>query len=118
MNYSVTPNQSCSLESFVGLLYVCAHLKCIQVSTVMSPFFSYMKGIHIYAGVFKETFGLYSCKCLPVSDASQVLYHFIQQDTLANFLKSAPVRTWLYLLEMTLLPRQLLLLIHQQYNCR
>ena len=49
----------------------------------------------MYAGVFKETFGLYSYKCLPVSDASQDLCHFIQQDTLVNFLKSASVRIWL-----------------------
>ena len=54
-----------------------------------------MKGVNIYAGVFKETFGLYSYKCLPMSDASKDLCHFIQQDTLANFLKSAPVRIWL-----------------------
>ena len=46
----------------------------------------------MYFGVLKETFGSYSYKYFPVSDASQDLYHFIQQDTLTNFFKSAPVR--------------------------
>ena len=86
-------HHSCNLESLVALFYVYSHLRYIYPNLNCEiTFFSSMKGINMYFGVFKQTFGLYSYKCLPVSDAPKNLCHFIQQDTLANFLKSAPVK--------------------------
>ena len=56
---------------------------------------SSIKGTNMYAGVFNDTVGLQSYKVRPVSEASQVRCHFMQHDTLVNFLKSASVRIWL-----------------------
>ena len=79
-------HHSCNLESLVALFYVYSHLRYTLTLTVRLPFFSSMKGINMYFGVFKQTFGLYSYKCLPVSDASRGGYLLFIQCTLLMYI--------------------------------
>ena len=75
-------HHSCTVETHANLFYTCTHSKYNQALTEKLPFFFYERDQRVCWGS--------TCNC--TSFDQYLKYHFMQQNTLANFLKSAPVR--------------------------